>query len=187
MADKIRELIVVEGHHDTQRLKQFFDCDTIETGGDNVSRKVLDYIAQAQKTRGVIVFTDPDRPGEHIRSVIARKVPGVRHAFIDKSKARTEKKVGVEHAAREDLEEALRHTVSFMKEGSSISHSDFVDLGLVGDAALRHAVCLSFHIGPCNGKTCFKRLNQMGITADQIQELYEKESFRKLVATMRNS
>lgn len=168
---KIKEMIVVEGHNDTARLKRFFECDTIETGGDNVSGKVLERIAQAQKVRGVIVFTDPDRPGEHIRSVIARKIPGIKHAFIEKSKARTDKKVGVEHASKEDLQESLACVVTFMEDRQSLSHEDFIDLGLVGNAARREDVCRAFHIGKCNGKTCFKRLNQLGVSKEQIEEV----------------
>ena len=47
---KIREIIVVEGRNDTLRLKSFFDCDTIETGGYQVSAETLERIAAAQKS-----------------------------------------------------------------------------------------------------------------------------------------
>ena len=173
---KIKELIVVEGHNDTFRLKRFLDCDTIETGGDMVNRETLDRIAAAQKSRGVIVFTDPDRPGEHIRSVISRHVPGVKHAFIEHAKAKTDKKVGVEHAEKKDLEESLANCVTFMEETESLSWHDFIDLGLVGHASRREEVCRLFHIGKCNAKTCFKRLNQMGVTARQILEKLNEQS-----------
>ncbi len=166
----IHEMIVVEGHNDTLRLRLYFDCDTIETGGDHVSAETLERIAADQKERGVIVFTDPDRAGEHIRSVISRKIPGVRHAYIDKSKAHTTKKVGVEHAAREDLEDSLRHAITYDERRESLAWAEFLDLGLIGDSARRKQVCDRFHIGKCNAKTCFKRLNQAGVTAAMIQE-----------------
>lgn len=166
----IHEIIVVEGRSDTNRLKMFFDCDTIETHGSHISKTTLDRIAAAQKTRGVIVFTDPDSSGEHIRSIISRHVPGVRHAWIEKDLAKTDKKVGVEHAQKEDLENSLRHIITYDKSLSTLSWPEFLDLGLTGNSARRHAVCQAFHIGPCNAKTCFKRLNAMGITAGQIEE-----------------
>lgn len=171
----IKEILVVEGKNDTNRLKQFFDCDTIETGGDQVSAETLGRIAQAQKSRGVIVFTDPDRPGEHIRSVISRKIPGVKHAFIEKAKAKTDKKVGVEHAEKKDLEESLTNCVTFMPETHTLDWDDFIDFGLVGNASRRESVCQHFHVGKCNAKTAFKRLNQIGITGQEIYDfLYRK-------------
>ena len=56
MKQKIKEIIVVEGKNDTNVLQSFFDCDTIETGGDQVNEGTLQRIEEAQKQRGVIVF-----------------------------------------------------------------------------------------------------------------------------------
>ena len=61
---KIKEVIVVEGKNDTNVLKSYFDCDTIETYGMNIPDSVIQQIKMAQKSRGVIIFTDPDYPGE---------------------------------------------------------------------------------------------------------------------------
>ena len=38
------------------------------------------------KSRGVIVLTDPDFPGDKIRSTITEHVKGVKHAYIDREK-----------------------------------------------------------------------------------------------------
>ena len=97
-------------------------------------------------------------------------MPGCKHAFINKEKAKTPKKVGVEHANREDLWDALCNCVTFENKEEVLSWQDFIDLGLVGNKALRFQVCESFHIGPCNAKTCFKRLNQMKMTRKEIEE-----------------
>jgi ribonuclease M5 len=172
--EKIQELIVVEGKNDTHRLKLFFDCDTIETGGDNLNAVTLERIKEAAKKRGIIVFTDPDSPGEHIRRQIKEAVPEAKHCFIEKKKARTDKKVGIEHASKEDLWQSLSHCVTFMEDTESLSWPAYIDLGLVGDKELRFFVCKAFHIGPCNAKTCFKRLNQMGIREEQIIEAVRK-------------
>ena len=166
----IKEMIVVEGKNDTLRLKRYFNCDTIETGGDHVSKQTLDRIEEAQRRRGVIVFTDPDHAGSHIRQQILKRVPDAKQAFISRAKAHTDKKVGVEHALEDDLWNSLKNSVTFMDGRESLSHDEFIDLGLVGNKAHREKVCESFHIGHCNAKTCFKRLNQLGITADEIRE-----------------
>ena len=86
MKQHIKEIIVVEGKNDTNTLQSFFDCDTIETGGDQVNEKTIERVRQAQKTRGVIIFTDPDTPGEHIRRLIGPRMPS-KPIFRIRSKA----------------------------------------------------------------------------------------------------
>ena len=102
---KIQEVIVVEGKNDTAVLKSYFDCDTIETHGTCLSDFTLQLIEKMKEKRGVIIFTDPDYPGESIRKQINQRVKGCKNAFIDRKKAKTTKKVGVEHASKEDLYE----------------------------------------------------------------------------------
>jgi ribonuclease M5 len=169
----IKEIIVVEGRNDTLRLQSVFDCDTIETGGLYLDAATLDRIEEAARIRGIIVFTDPDGPGERIRRTVKARVPDAKHAFIAKEKARTDKKVGVEHAEKEDLENALANCVTFDERKESLLWNDFLDLGLAGNKAKRNFAASAFHIGPCNAKTCFKRFNQLGITKEQIEKLFE--------------
>lgn len=61
---KIKEIIVVEGRDDTARIKLAVDADTIETNGSAIGDHVIEQIRLAQETRGVIILTDPDFPGE---------------------------------------------------------------------------------------------------------------------------
>ncbi len=175
---KIREMIVVEGKNDTARLKLCFDCDTIETGGDHVSEETLDRIEAAQKRRGVIVFTDPDTAGEHIRRKIRERVPEAKHAFIPKEKAHTTRKVGVEHAGKADLEEALAHAVTFHENARSLTWEEYLDLGMTGDAQRRCQVTTAFHLGKCNAKTGYRRLNEAEITAEEVREVLYGKSDR---------
>lgn len=175
--EKIKEVIVVEGIHDTSALQQYFECDTIETGGKSIDEQAIQRIIEVKKTRDVIVFTDPDNPGEYIRRVINERVPGCKQAFIEKKKARTDKKVGIEHASKEDLWNALSHCVTITNVEESISWTEFIDLGLVGNKKKREKVCSLFFVGPCNAKTCFKRLNQMNISKKDIEDrLYESKN-----------
>lgn len=174
MKKHIEQMIVVEGKNDTFRLRQYFDCDTIETDGGRLDVGTLELIREAAATRGVIVFTDPDGPGERLRRKIREAVPGVQEAFIPKEKARTSKKVGVEHAQEADLAASLAHVVRFRDLEPTLLWSDFVDLGLVGDSHLRKRVCARLHMGPCNGKTCFRRLNQLQISRDQLERLVKE-------------
>jgi ribonuclease M5 len=97
---KIKEIIVVEGKDDTTAIKRAVDADTIETNGSALNQDTIEKVKLAQKTRGVIIFTDPDFPGEKIRKTIAEKVPGCMHAFLTKEVAisKNGRKLRVEHA-----------------------------------------------------------------------------------------
>lgn len=174
---KISEVIVVEGKNDTNVLKSYLDCDTIETHGTNLNKETLDFIKKAQEMRGVIIFTDPDSPGEKIRSIINDRIPGCKNAFIEKNKAKTTKKVGVEHASKEDIVEALSHLMTFQEGVETISHDDFISLGLSGkenSASLREQLGKALFIGKPNAKTLYKRLNMLHMTKEDVEK-YIKE------------
>lgn len=167
----IDALVVVEGHHDTAALKRVFDVETIETGGLQLRPQTLETIAAMAKSRDIIIFTDPDSPGEVIRRRVAAVCPDAKHIFIEKKKARTAKKVGVEHASDQDLLDAFFHVLSLDPRRESLSWAEYVDCGLTGNRKLRELVCSSLHIGPCNNKTCFKRLNQMGVDRAALERI----------------
>lgn len=93
--EKIKEVIVVEGKTDTAIIKKLFDAETIETHGLAIDEGTLNLIEATQRTRGVIVLTDPDVPGMKIRQLIIERVPNAKHAFVDKKDAIGEKKLGI--------------------------------------------------------------------------------------------
>lgn len=174
---QIRQLIVVEGRHDSAKLKEFFECDTIETGGTSLGEEVIERIRAAQKTRGVIIFTDPDSPGNRIRNEINRAVPGCENAFIDKKAARTDHKVGIEHAGRVDLEQSLANLIIYEdRPQETISANDLYELGLTGSkdsAKLREKAGNALHIGFGNAKTMLRRLNCLGITKEELEKVID--------------
>ncbi len=170
----IRELIVVEGKNDSKRLKSFFDVDTIETHGLGLGKEKIDLIRKANEKRGVILFLDPDAPGEKIRRKLNEAIPGLKNAFVMKEDARTKKKVGIEHASKEILEEALHNLVSYGEFEDSLSDEEFYELGLKGNedsAKKREKVAAAFHLGKCNAKTMFKRINMLSISYEDIEKV----------------
>ncbi len=170
----IKELIVVEGINDTKRLQSFFDVETIETHGLGLKKEIIELIKKANEKRGVILFLDPDIPGEKIRRRLNDEIPGLKNAFILKEDGRTKKKVGIEHASKEVLEEALQNLVTYTDSRQSLSLEEFYELGLAGaddSASRREKVYRRFHLGKCNGKTLFKRLNMLGIEKAEIEKI----------------
>jgi ribonuclease M5 len=172
---KIKEIIVVEGRDDTVAIHRAVNADTIETNGSAVNHEIIEKIRLAQETRGVIIFTDPDFPGEKIRKIVSENVPGCKHAFLKKEEAfdKRKKKVGVEHASVESIQAALS---SVQKElidlPEIISWDELIYLGLVaGEKARlrREKIGTLLKIGYTNGKQLYKRLRVFQISSEQFQ------------------
>ncbi|MEW9672667.1 ribonuclease M5 [Ammoniphilus sp. 3BR4] len=165
----IKEIIVVEGRSDTTAIRRAVQADTIETGGSAVSDSVIQRIKLAQEKRGVIIFTDPDYPGERIRKIISQAVPGCKHAFITRDQGRGKRNLGVENASDEVIRQALQEVRTEVQGlyQEQISLQDLVEAGLVGgNMASERRRLLGEHlgIGYANAKQIHKRLNQFQIS-----------------------
>jgi ribonuclease M5 len=172
----IREVIVVEGKNDTRRLQSFFEVETIETHGLALKKETIDFIRKVNEERDVILFLDPDHPGEKIRNILNREIPGLKNAFILKEDGRTKKKVGIEHASREALQEALENLLTYGEEKETLSQEEYYRLGLNGQedtVRKREKIAKAFHTGRCNSKTLFKRLNMLGIRYEDIVKVLQ--------------
>ncbi len=172
---KIKEIIVVEGKDDTVAVKRAVEADTIETNGSAIPPYIIEQIKLAQSTRGVIILTDPDFPGQRIRNIIEKEVPGCKHAFLPKHLA-IEKRgrgVGIEHASPEAIQEALKdaHTTTGLAD-EVITFDDLIDAGLIAGKqarSRREKLGLALKIGYANGKQLHKRLQMFQITPEQFK------------------
>ncbi|WP_078414552.1 ribonuclease M5 [Priestia abyssalis] len=173
---KIKEIIVVEGRDDTTAIQRAVNADTIETNGSAVNEETIEKVKLAQEIRGVIIFTDPDYPGEKIRKTIAERVPGCKHAFLPKEEARAKngKKIGVEHASSESIRAALEHVKQEWIEGEGeITKQDLIDAGLIGGSGAserREKLGRILKIGYTNGKQLHKRLQMFQISKETFIE-----------------
>ncbi|WP_281883860.1 ribonuclease M5 [Paenibacillus sp. YYML68] len=179
----IKELIVVEGKDDTTAIKRAVEADTIETGGSAINDAVIRRIRLAQERRGVIVFTDPDHAGERIRKIIAKAVPGVKHAFLTQSEATSKGDIGVENASVESIREALSKVRTDTQASESlIEWEDLMDAGLIVHpqaASRRLLVGNKLGIGYCNGKQFYNRCRMFQITREEFEaaarDLYDAD------------
>jgi ribonuclease M5 len=175
---KIKEVIVVEGKDDTAKINQALDADTIETNGSAVNKEILKRIKHAKGKRGIIIFTDPDYPGERIRHIIDDAVPGCKHAFLPREKAMDRhsetKSLGIEHASLEDIRNALSSVYELMeRKESEIQKENLISYGLIGgpgSAHRREKLGERLQIGHTNGKQLLKRLTMFQITKKQFEE-----------------
>ena len=114
----IQQVIVVEGKSDIARVRQAVDADLIATGGYALRSAVIQDIRAAYEKRGIIILTDPDGPGEKIRSRLSVMFPEALHAFVPKSEASTEDDVGIENASPESIRKALDKVRILYQESS---------------------------------------------------------------------
>ncbi|WP_146172182.1 ribonuclease M5 [Melghirimyces profundicolus] len=174
-AKKIKEVIVVEGQNDTAAVRRAVTADTIETGGSAVGPHVIARVKRAQKSRGVIILTDPDGAGERIRRIVSREVPGCKHAFLQREEAAGKKGFGVEHASPEAILRALRR-VRWEEDApfsDGVSWERYLEVGLAGkpnSRSLRELVARRLGIGYGNAKQFFRRLHILRVTEEEFEE-----------------
>lgn len=172
---KIKEVIIVEGHSDTAKLKSLVDCETIETSGSALDEQTLDLIALAAKHSGIIVFTDPDYPGMQIRDKISKRVPSCKHAFVAKKDAIGKGKVGIAEAKPEAIMQALKDAASFHDQQETLTWQEFIALDIIGSQTRRLYLYDYFKLGYGNAKTLFKRLNMLGVRQADVLEALKEE------------
>lgn len=170
-------VLVVEGLHDAMRIHSIYpEANVVITNGREVSTETLDFIKGLSKSNEIIIFTDPDTPGEQIRNLVAEAVPSAKHAFLRKKDAisKNKRKVGIEHASKECIIESLKHIYSNDCYSDTIHLEDMYSLGLIGmpnSGRLRDQISFELNIGKPNAKTFLKRVNMLQITKKDLEEL----------------
>ncbi|MDC3414877.1 ribonuclease M5 [Aquibacillus sp. 3ASR75-11] len=185
---KIKEVIVVEGKDDTAKIRQAVDADTIETNGSAIDHDIIQRIKHAKQKRGVIIFTDPDYPGERIRHIVSNNVQGCKHAFLtrEETRAKHNKGLGIEHASVEAIRRALSLVYEVGAEfDNGITREDLLQYGLLGGPqakSRRERLGKRLNIGYTNGKQLLKRLSMFELSKKDfvaameqiIQEEYDE-------------
>lgn len=177
------EVLVVEGKNDKARILAIFPhLQIITTNGSEISKETLDMIEELSKTNRIILFLDPDFPGERIRNKILERVSDCENVYINKSKAIDYKKhkVGVEHASIEDIKEALEHRISYSHKINNLTTSDLYSLGLLGSlesSIKRKYLADRLHIGNPNGKTILNRLNFLQMTIEKVRDILNEKNW----------
>lgn len=171
---KIKEVIVVEGIHDEIAVKRGVDAQIIYVSGFGITPSTIKLIKKAQETCGVILLLDPDFAGENIRNIISKKVEGVKHAYIAKSKSLKNGDIGVENAKPEDIVEAIKNakpTLNYKRE--EFMMADLIKYRLINfsDSTIRREKLGEvLGIGYANGKKFLSRLNCFNISRKKFEE-----------------
>lgn len=170
----ITETIVVEGKHDMAKLSTVVEATILCTDGTYLSDKTLRLIEKAYENEGLIIFTDPDTPGQKLRQRLSDLFPQAKHAYIPQQRAKTKRKIGIEHASIEDIQAALENLYTQHHHNSDLSMSDLMDLGLSGceaSKAKRHQVAHLLFISEASTKTFLKQCRNKGLNKQAIAEI----------------
>lgn len=166
---EIKEVIIVEGQNDINKVQSCVQCDCLKTNGTHLNPGFLKDLIKINQTRGIIVMTDDDYPGRWIRSQIQEVLGNCKHAYIDKSVSSTPKKVGIEHASCQEIKRALSEVCSYDIKNESLSFSDYIELDLVSNYVKRNKMIKKLGLPPMNSKRFFKVLNMMNITKEDLE------------------
>jgi ribonuclease M5 len=177
------EVVVVEGYHDLAKLRSIYpQIDIVITNGSEISKETLNELKILNSLRGLILFLDPDYQGERIRRMINDYVGDTKHAFLPKEKciSKNKKKVGIEHAKKDDIMKALKNIMTTNITHNSknkIEIKDLYNLKLTGcknAKSNRKKLTENIGIGLSNGKTLLRKLNMFAITKEEIIQVLKR-------------
>ena len=177
------EVLVVEGKNDKARILAIFPhLNVVTTNGSEISEDTLLMLEELSKNHRIVLFLDPDFPGERIRHKILARIPDCDNIFIEKKKAIDERKhkVGVEHASILDIKNAIENRISFSNKTNNLSISDMFDLGLTGckeSVNKRKYLAEKLHIGSPNAKTLLNRLNFLGLDKKKVSAILNEKNW----------
>jgi len=168
----IQEVIVVEGKNDIAAVKRAVEAECLATEGFRLSAYILKKIAAAEQRTGIIILTDPDSAGERIRTVLTKRFPGAKHAFIPREEATKSGDIGVEQASPAAIRSALSKTrfrELVHKEEFTMQDLLWARLNATPDAMKRRAfIGDRLGVGYANAKTFLRRLNHYGVTREEF-------------------
>lgn len=174
----IKEVIVVEGKDDILAVKRAVDAELIATSGLGLNDKIMERIKNAAQRCGIIVFTDPDFPGEKIRKMIQAEVPSCKHAFLPRELATKNGDVGIENASPDSIKDALSKVkTEISSDRFEFTINDLVKYNLTGSdnsVKRRDLMGRELGIGYGNTKQFLNRLNRYGITREEFTTAAEK-------------
>ena len=170
-------LIVVEGPQDANLIRQIADIPVVITRGKYISRETILFLKEVNKTRKILILTDPDGPGKLIKEKLNHELNDTINIDIDNKRCRKKNKVGVAYCNKEYLEGLLGEYIEKEPQNSNkISVQDLLNLGLTGDGSknLRNKIGSSLNLGTnLSTKAFIERLNILGIGVEDLNKYYE--------------
>ena len=167
----INKIIVVEGKEDTSYLSSFIEAEYITTNGYDVKPQDLDYINEACKYKEVLVLVDPDKAGRDIEKTLRSRIAKATYLEIDISKCIRGKKNGVAECDQQEIINVLKPHFSYknsIKVPNLQGKFNKIDFS---DKKLRSYICEKLHLGICNLKKLFIRIETLQISEEKLSKI----------------
>ncbi len=164
------EIIVVEGKGDVSYLSSFIDAEFVSTNGYDIKDDVVEYLNAASKRKNIIVLTDSDEAGDKIRENLNKKLLKHIDIKISLSCCNKHNKHGVAECEKSEVVHKLKDFFSNEKKVNS-TDLDATNLKLIINKNSKEKLIKSFKTGVCNTKTLIKRLQTLGISQNEIENV----------------
>ena len=166
----IDKIIVVEGKEDVSYLSSFIEAEYITTNGYDIPKEEIEYINEASKHKEILVLVDPDKAGRQIEERLKQKLVNATYISIDISKCIRGEKDGVAEASKEEILRVLNsHFSSKNPQKSRNLQGNLSKLDLTSKE-LRDYLSKKFHLGKCNLKKLFIRLETLEISSEELEQ-----------------
>ena len=160
----IDNVIIVEGATDKNKILSLFDARILITNGYDVDANLLRLIVKYNK---LLVLTDPDEAGKHIRKIINGEVH-CENVEVDIVKCDRDGKHGVAECSNEELIKTLTPYVSNKQQPKRIENVDLYNMGVV-TRKQRKAICNKLGIKDCSSKKLLDVLNIINIPLEDLK------------------
>lgn len=165
-------VIVVEGTGDSSYLSSFICAEYVVLNGYDMPEDIIDYLKHI-KNRKILVMTDPDEAGFSIENRLKETGLKYQSRIVDSRMCNKHGKHGVAECKKEEILRVLdSDLISTNPFKESISQAEFNSFGFMNSQEKRNEISEKLHLGICNSKVLFKRMNYNGITYKIIEEAY---------------
>ena len=166
-------VIVIEGTSDSAHLSSFIDCLYVETNGYDLPDEEIDFLNHVPYNKKIIVLTDSDEAGIHIRQTINQKINKAINVSVDLNRCNKHNKHGVAECEENEIINVLKeHFAHYTNPSNNINVSDIQLCGIV-DKESRNYACNKLHLGKCNNKTFIKRFSFMDYKLEDLKKIME--------------
>ncbi len=165
-------VIVVEGTGDSSYLSSFINAEYVVLNGYDMPIDVVDYLKHI-RNRKILVMTDPDDAGFSIEKRL--KETGLKYEVrtVDSKMCDKHGKHGVAECKKEEILRVLDNDlIDENPFKNSISKAEFNSFGFMNSQDKRNEISGKLHLGICNSKILFKRMNYNEITFEMINKVY---------------
>ena len=161
-------ILVVEGKEDSSYLSSFIDAEYVITNGYEISKTELDYLNAASNFKQIVVLVDPDKAGREIESKLKNQLVKADYLNVEISHCNRGQKSGIAECDQEEILKVLEPYLEVEKTKNNVvlrAKSLKIELS---DKSLRDYLAAKYHLGKCNNKTLFKRLDTLKISEQEL-------------------